>query len=126
MLASSSGYRTLLDTIAHVRTMAGDASVFEQWYDRRWSEVVGQLRQFVCDPQVGRFVNDYAAPLAESVREFVFAGLVSEATEAAVDFMEELLSQTKAFAASVETVATSGSDPALPGVDDPVDMALAA
>jgi hypothetical protein len=128
MLVNNSGFQKLMGIIDHVRSTGQDMAVFEHWRQRRWSEVMDNLERLNKQPQVGDFIDTYAASLADSIFNLLVAGALSEAAEAPVDFVENLLSQSEDFAESVRVAPTPApiADPPIPGIDVPHDWALAA
>ncbi len=96
-LDSNAGYQRLLTCILLLGRLTSDQILFRHWTDHRHPEIHKKMQQFSQALETNVFINDYGASLVESVMNISPRGPVEETFEAAVDFMEELFSQTKHF-----------------------------
>lgn len=115
-LDSNAGYGSLLAWALHLGSVSRDSTLYVHWVKYRHPQIHEEMEQLFQTPGAGEFIKDYGSSLTESVTNLLPVSTADEAFEAAVAFMEELVSQTRHFCAFVDAVPRAADD----HQDDPV------
>ena len=106
VIKTNTGLSTLVYNTRAVLSNCEDTSVYDSWHGRRWSFVEKRLAELSSDQEVDSFISSYADSLAHELLSLLGPSesvYPAETAAAAAEYFEELLTQAKFMAESVES-----------------------